>query len=646
MRSPSPSASFLRLYGTAGAFVACLAGSVLVAPGANAATPRAPHTSSTVPTGQELLDNGGFESPTLRDDESLWVVPEAGRGWQHTGGQVEMWGRKAAANAPHTGNQLIELDSYTRVGDTVYQTVDVTPGTQLRWSVAHQGRYGPSQMQVVFGTPDQKPAEFKTVKPDGQDSDTISTGTGSWTTYRGGYVLPEGQTKLVFGFTGVSLHNLLDSASLVAVAPPTVTTSASAQSVQRGGKIGFTTKAANSGDWDLQGVTLTQELPAHAGLVPGSVRIDGRPAGEQAAEKDGKLVVHAGKDGALAPNAATTLSYELRLADDAPAGTKLTQRAAVLDHRIAGSDTAAPSVRGGEAVVALASADLGVTGLVTPLGGTKAQYQVRVTNDGPDAAHGVQFKGVSDVSLTGLTLRLESGECSAEGDRTATCTLPVLDKGASATMTVEGEFSGGKLPDVAASVGSRADDPRPGNNTTTLAAATADVGVELTADPKETEPGSDVAFTLKVTNKGPAAAEKVRVDMELPDGFTPPEELKDLGSLAVDESRTVKVTGTAGKDAEKLVARATVGTDAFDPNLKNQMATAEVKVAGGGDEGAGAGAGAGDKSEEGEQKDEGLLALTGANGRLLLALGGGAMLAAAAGTVLVVRSRKAARSMV
>ncbi|MCB5164618.1 DUF11 domain-containing protein [Streptomyces bambusae] len=641
-----------------------------MAPEAGATTPK------TTQSGEELLKNGSFEHPEVTPTQFRYV-PENEVDWKSTAGEVEVWGAKHRNVDAPEGNQLIELTA--RAGmDIVYQWVDVDAGDELEWSVNHLSRYDADKMQVVFGHEGETPADFKAVKPQGAESDTIA-GTKEWKTHSGKYVVPEGQKKVAFGFKALSEGNLLDSASLKVVPPasdpaptpapgqPAVETGASAQTVQREGKVAFTTTVKKPGTDSLHEASLIQDLPAHATLVPDSVKIDGEPAGEAAAVEDGKLTVRLGKDGVLDAESAV-VTYELQVAKDAPAGAKFSQ-SSTLSYRTGAEVGTAPVVQGNTVTVGLATADLAVDGWVQTKGGTKAEYQVRVTNNGPQAAHGVQLKGVSDVALTGKAV-VDGAECGTVNGKDAGCSLKVLESGKSAVMTVTGDIGDGKLPTVEATATSATDDPQPANNKATLATATADVAVELTAKPKDGEtkagetpkakPGSEVTFTMKVTNNGPSAADKVRVVTELPEGFTAPAELKDMGTVPSGESRTVEITGTVpeqkatektadavptaapdtGKDgqetapAEKIVATATVGTDAFDPKLDNQKATAEVEIAAGGGSG----------SEEGDKESEGLLALTGANGALLLALGTSATLAAAAGAFLFVRSRRAARA--
>jgi uncharacterized repeat protein (TIGR01451 family) len=119
----------------------------------------------------------------------------------------------------------------------------------------------------------------------------------------------------------------------------------------------------------------------------------------------------------------------------------------------------------------------------------------------------------------------------------------------------------------------------------------ADLAIEKSASPSPGVPGSDVTYTLKVTNKGPDTAQDAVVTDPLPDGLTfvsgspqcsasTPGEVKcTLGSLAVGDSVTLTIVAhIADSVTAGFVNTATVSSSTPDPDLSNNSASASTPI--------------------------------------------------------------------
>jgi uncharacterized repeat protein (TIGR01451 family) len=162
-------------------------------------------------------------------------------------------------------------------------------------------------------------------------------------------------------------------------------------------------------------------------------------------------------------------------------------------------------------------------------------YTVTVTNGGPSSAATVSLTDtlapntnfVSMDQTAGPTFSCVTPGVGAAG--TITCTIATLTPGASATFSIVLHLassvpSGGSLANVA-NVSTTTADPVSGNNTSTTSAtvvesaASADLSV-LTSGPGSIDAGSNVTYTVVVTNSGPFDASTVSLTDTLPSNTT------------------------------------------------------------------------------------------------------------------------------
>jgi uncharacterized repeat protein (TIGR01451 family) len=256
-------------------------------------------------------------------------------------------------------------------------------------------------------------------------------------------------------------------------------------------------------------------------------------------------------------------------------------------------------------VVQAPRADLALTkqAATQALAGGTVRYLLRVENLGPDGATGVVVRDVLPAGATYAGGAMACGESAG----VVTCTSPTLAAGDATTFgfDVNAPAEPGTLRNEA-SVEADQLDPVAANDVAVVETellATAPDAADLTLDkagPAVVAPGATLAYTLTVTNLGPAAADDVVVSDILPAGVTvttldpacdlvASEVTCALGPLAAGASAALALEVTAPLEPGEIVNRAVVRTATSDPVASNdadQVTT--VVAADGGDTGAGA----------------------------------------------------------
>lgn len=211
------------------------------------------------------------------------------------------------------------------------------------------------------------------------------------------------------------------------------------------------------------------------------------------------------------------------------------------------------------------SADLSITksGPGTVTAGTDVTYTVTVANNGPSIATSVSWTDTLPASLTFVSVNQTSGPTfSCTGGATTTCTIASLASGASATFDLVAHVtasttSGTSVANIA-TVTSATSDPTPGNNSSTstaTAAASADVSVTKNG-PAAVAPGTDITYTVTVSNAGPSDAASVQLTDNVPAGTTFVSENQLSGPTFSCTTPAVGGTGTITCSIASLVAGA------------------------------------------------------------------------------------------
>lgn len=260
-----------------------------------------------------------------------------------------------------------------------------------------------------------------------------------------------------------------------------------------------------------------------------------------------------------------------------------------------------------DTVVGAPMADLAVvkTGPATVGTGGAISYTVVVTNAGPAAADGAMFSDPVPASITGVTASCGSptggavcGPVSVTGNLVAS-TIDTLPSGGSVTFTIAGTASANptRLTNTAGVQPPPGTlDPNPIDNEDTVEtdvveiATRADLAIVKTG-PASIAVGSDVVYTIVVTNHGPDPAVNVVVADPAPAGLSFVSNAGActtaypcaVGTLASGASVTITTTfavpaGYGGPNP--IVNTASASSDTPDPNPSNNSDTETTPLLG------------------------------------------------------------------
>ncbi|MFJ8230567.1 DUF6923 family protein [Streptomyces sp. NPDC094448] len=234
-----------------------------------------------------------------------------------------------------------------------------------------------------------------------------------------------------------------------------------------------------------------------------------------------------------------------------------------------------------------APVDLAVakTGPATVSAGGQVSYTITVTNNGPNPSSGWTLTDTVPAGLTGAATTTNG--CSV-ANGTLSCTGGALAVGASTEITLTGTAAVGTTSiENTATVFGNDPDPDPGNNedtTTTTVSPSVDLAVAKTG-PAEATAGGEVAYTITVTNNGPSPStgwtvtDTIPADLLAAATTTPGCAIAGNiltctgGALAVGDSATISLTGTAATGADRIVNTAVVDGNEPDPDPGNNKDT-------------------------------------------------------------------------
>lgn len=224
-------------------------------------------------------------------------------------------------------------------------------------------------------------------------------------------------------------------------------------------------------------------------------------------------------------------------------------------------------------------------------------YTLVITNLGTVTASSVT---VTDALPATVSFVSASAGCTNIGSNVI-CSIGDLASGASATRTIVVNTTLIGVITNTASVSSTTDDPNLANNTsqaiTTVTGIQTDLAVTKSGSPDPVTAGSNLTYTVTVTNKGPTTATSVTLTDTLPssatflsaspgctnNGGTVTCDLGDLGNGTSTSVEIVVTPGTAGSVTNSV----TVAAEEADPVAGDNSATAITAVqqpgGGGGD---------------------------------------------------------------
>ncbi len=246
-------------------------------------------------------------------------------------------------------------------------------------------------------------------------------------------------------------------------------------------------------------------------------------------------------------------------------------------------------------VISGGAVDLAVTKIASQaIAGETMVYTIVVTNNGPSPATGVEVLDTLPAEVSLIAVTASQGLC----DTSIFCLLGGLNARATATVTVwvrvPTDVSAGTLLNNRVFVQGNEPDPTPGNNSDLVISPVelrANLSMSKVSSAASVIAGTDLTYTLVVTNAGPSVAQNVVITDILPAGVTylsaTPAAVGTsspltwtLGNLAAGSTATVSLRVRVGPSVTGTVANSAVaGSDTPDPApVDNGAVTPPVPV--------------------------------------------------------------------
>lgn len=261
-------------------------------------------------------------------------------------------------------------------------------------------------------------------------------------------------------------------------------------------------------------------------------------------------------------------------------------------------------------VAAATQADLAVTTSDSPdpvLSGNNITYSQSVANNGPASATTVTFTDFIPAGTTFVSLAVPAGWACATpavgSAGTVTCTIASLAPATAASFPLVVKVAPSTTPGTvitnSPSASTLTSDPNSVNNsastTTVVVSPTqADVSIVKTASPEPVNQGTNLTYTLQVTNNGPAVAQNVTVSDPLPAQVTYSSVATSqgsctqasgtvsctLGSISVGGNVliTINVNAATFSSATLATNTASVAATTGDPNSANNSSTVNSTI--------------------------------------------------------------------
>ena len=282
-------------------------------------------------------------------------------------------------------------------------------------------------------------------------------------------------------------------------------------SVVPGSNLTYTLTVTNNGPSDSSGGTINDPLPLDLTFVSSASGCTENSPGNVFCTFN-----------SLADGANTVMTFVTAVAD--PAGTNEIDNPATVTGNetdpTAGNDSANHLTP-----VAPAEADLAIVkddGVASVVPGTNLTYTLTVTNNGPSNSSGGT---ISDDLPTGLTFVSSASGCT-ETAGTVTCAFGSLANGADTGLTFVAAVDSGQTDEIdnTATVTGNETDPTSGNDSanhvTPVASAEADLSIVKDDGVTSVVPGTNLTYTLTVTNNGLSNSSGGTISDDLPTGLT------------------------------------------------------------------------------------------------------------------------------
>lgn len=223
----------------------------------------------------------------------------------------------------------------------------------------------------------------------------------------------------------------------------------------------------------------------------------------------------------------------------------------------------------------------------------KFSYLLKITNAGPNPATHVVVEDFLAESLYLIEITSDY-RCTHTSEHRAVCYVELIDVGKSAEITVS--VSGKDIGEALNKVVATADqfDPSPATaQETTQIQATADLAVDIVANPTQISVGGQLIYHVTVTNQGPDVAKDIQITdkfsshlkvtsakvntLENSCSITLTEVHCTLLTLEASEQKVVTIIGTPSQIGP-LTHETSVQGNALDINLLNNRAQVTLEV--------------------------------------------------------------------
>jgi uncharacterized repeat protein (TIGR01451 family) len=370
-----------------------------------------------------------------------------------------------------------------------------------------------------------------TASGSGNVNDTVNLPVGGSVTYTASCAISASATGTLSntatvsgGATGdsnSSNNSATDTDTLTPLADLAVTKTDGVTTAMAGGSVTYTITASNAGPSNAPGATVADTFPAS---LTCTWTCGGAGGGTCTASGSGNIndTVNLPAGGSVTYTASCTISAS---ASGTLSNTATVAAPAGVTDPTPGNNSATDSD-----TVTAPQADLSVTKVDTPdpvFIGANLTYTITVANAGPSTAASVSLSDTLPAETTFVSLSSPGGwSCTTPAvgaGGTVSCSVASLAPGnAVFTLVVQVDPGtlGGTVISNTATVSSTTSDPSTGDEsataTTTATTASADLSVTKTASPDPVTPGTDLTYTITVTNSGPDPAPSALLGDALP----------------------------------------------------------------------------------------------------------------------------------
>ena len=238
-------------------------------------------------------------------------------------------------------------------------------------------------------------------------------------------------------------------------------------------------------------------------------------------------------------------------------------------------------------------ADLSIVKTANPSpvhAGAQLIYTLVITNTGPSTATNIIV--TDNVPACFSTPEYSTNAGLTWNPWTSSVNIGSLASGLSSTVLLRGTVCTNGTSSITntATVSSDTDDPNLSNNTsttTTNITPVSDLAITKQTNPEPVAVGSQLTYTLVITNNGPSTANGIVLTDNIPNTVTNPQYSLDNGTTWTNWTGTLNLNPLNNGASEKVLIRGTVSNTAigiitntasvtsnsFDPNLSNNSAT-------------------------------------------------------------------------